>query len=178
MAEFTTVARPYAKAAFEHAMAENALSGWSDMIDFAAAVVADKQMKSLLSSPHLTHEQQRDAMLKVCEGKLDAQGQNFIKLLSQNHRLLVLPQIADIFEHLKAEFEKTVDARITSAAELTAEQQDKLKQKLALKLGRQVNIEVKIDADLLGGLVIEAEDMVIDGSVRGKLAKLSETLKV
>ncbi len=178
MAEFTTVARPYAKAAFEHAMAENALTNWSDMIGFAAAVVADDQMQQLLTSPHLTTEQQRDAMLKVCEGKLDAQGQNFVKLLSANNRLLALPQIAELFEHLKAEFEKTVDAHVTSAAELTAEQQDKLKQKLASKLGRQVNIDVTVDSDLLGGLVIEAEDMVIDGSVRGKLAKLSETLKV
>ncbi len=178
MAEYSTVARPYAKAAFEHAMAANALAEWSDMLNFAAAVVSDAQMQGLLSSPHLTHEQQQDAMLKVCEGKLDAQGQNFIKLLSHNRRLLALPTIAEIFVHLKAEFEKTVDAEVTSAAELTAEQQDKLKQKLASKLGRQVNINVKVDKSLLGGLVIEAEDMVIDGSVRGRLAKLSETLKV
>jgi len=178
MAEFTTLARPYAKAAFEHAMAANALQQWSDMVSYSAAVVADEQMQQLLSSPHLTREQQKDAMLKVCDDKLDAQGQNFIKLLSDNHRLLALPKIAEIFEHLKAEFEKTVDAKVTSAAELTAEQQDKLKTKLASKLGRQVNIDVKVDSSLLGGLVIEAEDMVIDGSVRGKLAKLSETLKV
>ncbi|MCO7226604.1 F0F1 ATP synthase subunit delta [Pleionea sp. CnH1-48] len=178
MAEFTTVARPYAKAAFEHAMAANALQNWSEMVGFAAAVVADEQMQALLSSPHLTHEQQRDAMLQVCEGKLDAQGQNFIKLLSENHRLLALPQISEIFEHLKAEFEKTIDANVMSASELNAEQQENLKQKLATKLGRQVNINVSVDPTLLGGLVIEAEDMVIDGSVRGKLTKLSETLKV
>ncbi|MEE4244061.1 MAG: F0F1 ATP synthase subunit delta [Kangiellaceae bacterium] len=178
MAEFTTVARPYAKAAFEHAMAEKALQNWSDMINFSAAVVADQQMQGLLSSPHLTRDQQQDAMLKVCEGKLDAQGQNFIKLLSSNHRLLALPEIAEIFDYLKAEFEKTVDAKVTAATELSAEQQDKLKNKLATKLGREVNIDVSVDAALIGGLIIEAEDMVIDGSVRGKLAKLSETLKV
>ena len=178
MAEFTTVARPYAKAAFEHAMAANALAEWSNMINFSAAVVADEQMQDLLSSPHLSNDQQRDAVLSICEGKLDAHGQNFIKLLSANNRLLALPQIAELFEHLKQEFEKTIDAHVTSAAELTAEQQDKLTKKLASKLGRQVNINVTIDKDLLGGLVIEAEDMVIDGSVRGQLAKLSETLKV
>ena len=110
--------------------------------------------------------------------KKDAQGQNFIKLLSENHRLLALPQISEIFEHLKAEFEKTIDANVVSASELNAEQQENLKQKLATKLGRQVNINVSVDPTLLGGLVIEAEDMVIDGSVRGKLTKLSETLKV
>ncbi|WMS86015.1 F0F1 ATP synthase subunit delta [Pleionea litopenaei] len=178
MAEFTTVARPYAKAAFEHAMAANALANWSDMLSLMSAVADDKQMQDLLTSPHLTREQQRDAMLNVCADKLDAQGQNFVKLLSENHRLLALPKIAEIFEHLKSEFEKTVDAHVISAAELTVEQQEKLKQKLATKLGRQVNIDVTIDNSLLGGLVIEAEDMVIDGSVRGKLAKLSETLKV
>lgn len=178
MAEFTTVARPYAKAAFEHALAKNSLQSWSDMINFVAAVVSDEQMQSLLTGPHLTSEQQCDAMLNVCESKLDAEGQNFVKLLSQNHRLLALPKIAEIFDHLKAEFEKTIDAEVTAAVELSVEQQDKLKQKLASKLGRQVNINVSVDNSLLGGLIVEAEDMVIDGSVRGKLAKLSETLKV
>ncbi len=178
MAEFTTVARPYAKAAFEFAIAANALQNWSDMVGFAAAVVADSQMQSLLTSPHLTAEQQQDAMLKVCEGKLDAEGQNFIKLLSANHRLLALPTISNIFNHLKAEFEKTIEAEVTSASELSVEQQDKLCQKLSSRLGRQVKINVSVDSKLLGGLIIKAEDMVIDGSVRGKLAKLSETLKV
>ena len=91
---------------------------------------------------------------------------------------MALPQISEIFEHLKAEFEKTVDINVVSAAELNEAQRSKLQQKLAEKLGRQVNINVNIDASLLGGLVIEAEDLVIDGSIRGRLAKLSETLKV
>ena len=177
MAELTTVARPYAKAAFEHAMAANSLQSWSEMIGFTAAVVADEQMSMLLTSPHLTKEQQCEAMLKVCSDKLDEQGQNFVKLLAQNHRLLALPQIAEIFEYLKAEFEKTIEVNVLSAIELNQEQCSKLQQKLAGKLGRQVKINARVDQSLLGGLVIEAEDMVIDGSVRGKLAKLSETLK-
>ena len=178
MAELTTVARPYAKAAFEHAAAANALQNWSEMVGFAAAVVENEDMTSLLQSPHLTKQQQCEAMLKVCANNLDEQGQNFVRLLAQNHRLLALPQISEIFEHLKAEFEKTVDINVVSAAELSEAQRSKLQQKLAEKLGRQVNINVNIDASLLGGLVIEAEDLVIDGSIRGRLAKLSETLKV
>jgi len=131
-----------------------------------------------LTSPHLSKQQQQEAMLAVCEGKLDQHGENFIKLLAENGRLLALPQIEVLFNHLRAEFEKTVKAEVTSATELNEQQITKLKEKLAAKLGRQVEINVKVDPELLGGLVIQAEDYVIDGSVRGKLAKLSETLNV
>lgn len=178
MAELTTLARPYAKAAFEYALEAKQLAEWSDMLGFTAQIVGDEAMQQLLTSPHFTKENQKDAMLKVCEGKLSANGANFIKLLAQNGRLLTLPEIEVLFNFLRSEFEKTIEAQITSATELNEQQIAQLKEKLAAKLGRQVEVGVEVDADLLGGLIIQAEDLVIDGSVRGKLAKLSDTLNV
>lgn len=178
MAELTTLARPYAKAAFEHAIDVKQLSQWSEMLSFAAQIVSDESMQALLSSPHLTKDEHNDAMLSVCKDKLDANGTNFVKLLAKNGRLLALPQIEILFNFLRSEFEKTVSAQVTSATELSEQQIEQLKQKLTANLGRQVEIDVDVDKDLLGGLIIQAEDLVIDGSVRGKLAKLSDTLNV
>ncbi len=178
MAELTTLARPYAKAAFEYAIEAKQLAEWSELLGFAALVVGDESMQQLLTSPHLTKEEQSTAMLKVCEDKIDAKGINFIKLLAQNKRLLALPEIEVLFNFLRSEFEKTIEAQVTSATALSEKQITQLKEKLAAKLGRQVEISVDLDADLLGGLVIQAEDLVIDGSVRGQLAKLSDTLNV
>lgn len=178
MAELTTLARPYAKAAFEYAIDAKQLVEWSEMLGFAAQVVADEAMQTLLTSPHFTKEEQLEAMLKICSDKFSESATNFIKLLAQNGRLLALPEIEVLFNFLRSEFEKTVEAQVTSATELSEQQVNQIKEKLAAKLGRQVETTVEVDADLLGGLIIQAEDLVIDGSVRGQLAKLSDTLNV
>jgi F-type H+-transporting ATPase subunit delta len=178
MAELTTLARPYAKAAFEFAIDAKQLAEWSQMLGFAAQVVSDTSMQQLLTSPHLTKEDQKDAMLKVCEDKMSAEGVNFIKLLALNGRLLALTEIEILFNFLRSEFEKTIDAQVTSATELSEQQITQLKEKLSAKLGRKVEVGVDLDTDLLGGLIIQAEDLVIDGSVRGQLTKLSDTLNV
>ena len=178
MAELTTLARPYAKAAFEYAIEAKKLAEWSEVLSFAAQVVSDEAMQELLTSPHFTKEDQLAAMVTVCQGKLTNEANNFIKLLAQNGRLVTLPEIEVLFNFLRSEFEKTVEAQITSATELNEQQITQIKEKLAAKLGREVEASVEINADLLGGLIIQAEDLVIDGSVRGKLAKLSDTLNV
>ncbi len=178
MAELTTLARPYAKAAFEYALEAKQLAEWSAMLGFASQVVSDESMQSLLTSPHLTKEDQQSAMIAVCADKIDDKATNFIKLLAQNGRLMALPEIEILFNFLRSEFEKTVDAQITSATELSGQQITQIKEKLAAKLGRKVEASVDVDADLLGGLIIQAEDLVIDGSVRGQLAKLSDALNV
>jgi len=178
MAELTTLARPYAKAAFEYAMQAKKLAEWSEMLVFCAAVVQDETTQQLLTSPHFTKQDQSEAMLKICDGKLDAKASNFVKLLAQNGRLLALPEIQTLFEFLRSEFEKTIKAEITSASPLSDKQIAELKKKLAAKLGRQVEVNLELDESLLGGFIIQAEDLVIDGSVRGQLAKLSDTLNV
>ncbi|MDH5432808.1 MAG: F0F1 ATP synthase subunit delta [Gammaproteobacteria bacterium] len=178
MAELTTLARPYAKAAFEHALQAKKLPIWSEMLDFAVQVIGDESMSQLLTSPHFGKEEQGEAMVQVCKDRFEEDGINFIKVLAQNGRLLALPEIERLFNFLRREFEKTVKASVTSASELNDKQIKQLKEKLAAKLGREVEISVEVDADLLGGLVIQAEDLVIDGSVRGRLTKLSDTLNI
>lgn len=178
MAELTTIARPYAKAAFEYAMQADQLANWSQMLGFAAQVVADEMMQQVLTSPHLGKQEQAEAMLAVCEGKLDSHASNFIKLLAENGRLLALPEIESLFDFLRREFEKTVSAQVTSASSLNENQINQLKEKLAANLGRKVEIKINLDESLIGGLIIQAEDLVIDGSLRGKLSKLSDTLNI
>ena len=176
MAELTTVARPYAKAAYAAAQSQNALADWSAMLGFSAAVAADQNMKTVLDHPSLTSEKKAETFISVCEGKMSEQGQNFISVLADNKRLTLLPEIAALFELYKAQQERAVDVEVESAFELSAEQQEQLAQALTKKLDRKVNISSTTNSELLGGVIMRAEDLVIDGSVRGKLAKLAEAI--
>lgn len=177
MAELTTLARPYAKAAFEHAQAHQQLANWSAMLGLAAAVSQDDTMQRLLKAPRLTSADKAATFIEVCGDKFDAQAQNFIHIVAENDRLPLLAEISELFELYKAEQEKSVDVEVTSAYALNEEQQDKLAKVLSARLGREVRLHTVEDAALIGGVVIRAGDLVIDGSVRGKLAKLAEALK-
>ncbi|WNW12591.1 F0F1 ATP synthase subunit delta [Pseudomonas sp. DTU_2021_1001937_2_SI_NGA_ILE_001] len=177
MAELTTLARPYAKAAFEHAQAHQQLANWSAMLGLAAAVSQDDTMQRLLKAPRLTSAQKAATFIEVCGDKVDEKAQNFINVIAENGRLQLLPEIAALFELYKAEQEKSVDVEVTSAFALNQEQQDKLATVLSARLGREVRMHAAEDASLIGGVVIRAGDLVIDGSVRGKIAKLAEALK-
>ena len=115
--------------------------------------------------------------MKVCDEQLSSNGQNFIKVLAENERLLVLPQIATQFSELKAEYEKVISVDVTSAVELTAEQQTTLSAALEKRLARKVKLNCVVDTNVVSGLVIKAGDMVIDGSVRGKLNRLASTIQ-
>jgi F-type H+-transporting ATPase subunit delta len=177
MAELTTLARPYAKAAFEYAQAHQQLANWSAMLGLAAAVSQDDTMQRVLKAPRLTSTEKATTFVEVCGDKFDAQARNFLSIVSENNRMEFLPEIADMFELYKAEQEKSVDVDVTSAFALNDEQQDKLAKVLSARLGREVRLHAAEDASLIGGVVIRAGDLVIDGSVRGKLAKLAEALK-
>ena len=177
MAELTTLARPYAKAAFEYAQAHQQLANWSAMLGLAAAVSQDDTMQRVLKAPRLTSTEKATTFVEVCGDKFDAQARNFRSIVSENNRMELLPEIADMFELYKAEQEKSVDVDVTSAFALNDEQQDKLAKVLSARLGREVRLHAAEDASLIGGVVIRAGDLVIDGSVRGKLAKLAEALK-
>ena len=177
MAELTTLARPYAKAAFEYAQAHQQLANWSAMLGLAAAVSQDDTMQRVLKAPRLTSTEKATTFVEVCGDKFDAQARNFLSIVSENNRMELLPEIADMFELYKAEQEKSVDVDVTSAFALNDEQQDKLAKVLSARLGREVRLHAAEDASLIGGVVIRAGDLVIDGSVRGKLASLAEALK-
>lgn len=177
MAELTTLARPYAKAAFEVALAGNALEKWSKMLTVSAAVTRDETVGSLLKSPALSSDQVTNSFLQVCGEDLDAKGRNFISLLAENKRLVLLPQISQLFEVLKANQEKSVDVEITTAFEISSDISTKLAQALKTRLQREIKMVTHVNQDLIGGVVIRAGDTVIDSSVRGKLSKLAESMK-
>ncbi|PQA51099.1 F0F1 ATP synthase subunit delta [Amnimonas aquatica] len=176
MAELTTVARPYAKAAFEHARGKGQLAAWSSMLALAAAVVDDAAFKQYIARPTLGAAEQADAVLKVVGDRLDDDARNFISNLAANKRLAALPAISSLFEALRAEAEGAVDVEVTAAYALDDAQTQALARTLTEKLARQVNVSSGVDASLIGGAVIRAGDLVIDASVRGKLGKLRATL--
>jgi F-type H+-transporting ATPase subunit delta len=185
VADNNTVARPYAQAAFEVAQESNALAELSESFAVAKALMEDGQVAEFLSAPAMTDEE-RLAFLQglfaeaVGEGSVFAggsqHGTNFIKLLFENGRVNVLPEIAEHFEALKAKVENTVDAVITSAAPLSKEQQQAMADALKEKLGRGINVTTEIDENLIGGAVIRAGDVVIDGSLRSRLESLANAL--
>lgn len=176
MAELSTVARPYAKAAFQFANETGDLEKWSDMLSFAALVVQNEAIADLLDNPKVTSNQQAEAFKKIGEAQFDGSCNNFVTLLARNKRLSLFPEIGALYEQLKAEQQQSVDVEVTSAFALSDAQCATLVLSLKQHLKREVKLESKVDQSLIGGLVIRAGDMVIDGSVRGKLAKLTETL--
>lgn len=176
MAELTTVARPYAKAAFQFAQEAGQVAEWSAQLALAAAVASDAAFVEYLSRPTLTAAQQAELFLKTVGDKLSEPGRNFITNLIAHKRLLALPAISTLFEALKAESERAADVDVTSAFALSDDQAAKLAQELTQKLGRQVKLTTQVDASLIGGVVVRSGDLVIDASVRGKLGKLSANL--
>ncbi len=176
MAELSTLARPYARAAFEYAHGNSELGSWSSALATAAAVSADERVATMLTSPAHTAEQLAVTMIELCGDALAGDHQNFIKVLASNKRLPLLPEISELFEQLKAEQERSVDVTVLSAYALEGATEQTLAQVLSKKLEREVQVETQVDESLLGGVVIRAGDLVIDGSVRGRLNKLSEAM--
>lgn len=176
MAELTTLARPYAKAAFNFANSANVLGTWSEMLALAAAVSSCDGISKLLSSPNVTTDKKGAAFVEICGDQLNEQAANFVKVLAENKRLQLLPEIAQLFEAFKAQKEKSVDVELQSAFELPAAVQDKLAKALSVKLDRVVNVTGSVDKSLIGGVVIRTGDTVIDGSIKGRLAKLAEAM--
>jgi F-type H+-transporting ATPase subunit delta len=176
MAELITLARPYAKAAFSHARERNALEAWSRALATAAAVATDERAAQILGSPAWTAAQKAEALISVCGDDLPQEARNFIRVLADNRRLPLLPQVHALFLALKAQQEKAVDLQLTSAFEIAPEQAERLARAMGEKLERQVRVATTVDASLIGGVIIRTEDLVIDGSVRGRLAKLSEAM--
>ena len=176
MAELSTIARPYAKAAFEYARDNKQLSQWAEQLATAAAVAADKGVQAALNDPALTAEQQARILSDVCADALGAQARNFIAVLAANKRLSLLPEIYSLFAQYKANQEKSVDVEVISAFDLADAARDKLAAVLGRKLERQVHVRTTTDSNLLGGVLIKAGDLVIDGSVRGRLNKLAAAI--
>jgi F-type H+-transporting ATPase subunit delta len=176
MAELSTLARPYARAAFEFARDRGELASWSAQLATAAAVTREPAMESVLGNPSLTAEQHAQTLKDVCGDVLDSAGSNFVSILASNKRLSLLPEISALFEQYKANQEKTVDVKVFSAFDVAEQTEQALARVLRTKLEREVNVVSQVDKSLLGGVLIRAGDLVIDGSVRGRLNKLAEAM--
>jgi F-type H+-transporting ATPase subunit delta len=176
VAERATIARPYAKAAFETALPARAFAQWSAGLNVVAEIVVDPRVTELVKNPELAAPSVADFIIGVAGDKLDANMQNFVRVLAENHRLLLLPEILAHYEVMRADIENTVDVEVISAVKLDPAQADKLAGALNTRLKRRVNMHNSVDASLLGGAVIHAGDLVIDGSVKGRLQRLRTEL--
>jgi len=182
MADTSTIARPYAKALFDLASGERKLTAWSDALAAAATVVADAGAQRALANPAFD-DAARATLVGSIVGSIKGgellttpTGKNLLQLLAENGRLTVLPQIAAQFDALKAEAENRVNVTVTSATPVDAALAEQIKKALEKKLGRAVELTLAVDAALIGGAVIQADDMVIDGSVRTRLQRLTEAI--
>ena len=177
MSELTTLARPYAEALFRMAQGENDLAGWSARVQTLANIAADPQAARLIADPSVDLSRVAALIIDVAGASLGKRGANLVKLLAENGRLLVLPEISAQFETLKAVAEGVIEATITSAQALTQAQIDELVEGLKRKFNRAVNVQVAVDASLIGGAVIAVGDQVIDGSVKGRLQRMAFALQ-
>jgi F-type H+-transporting ATPase subunit delta len=173
MAEKVTIARPYAKAAFAYARERDAFAHWSTVLSTASAVVSDPQVEKLLSSPRVSPQHLVDLIAGVIGGSLDEQGKNFLNTLAQNRRLVLLPEIAAMYETLRAEIEQVADVHISSAVALDATQRDRLANSLKKRLRREIRLHESVDPSLIGGAIVRTGDMVIDGSLKARLDRLA-----
>lgn len=176
MAELTTIARPYAKAAFLFARDNSALAEWEKMLGVAAAVAEDPAMRAWLQQPQLSAGQRAEAFADVCGDTLDEGGRNFVAQLAEHGRLPLLPAVFELFHALVAAEQAVVDVELISAHALEDAEVERLVASLKQRLGREVRTTSKVDERLIGGVLIRAGDTVIDGSVRGRLARLAEQL--
>jgi F-type H+-transporting ATPase subunit delta len=176
MADKTTIARPYARAAFEAARAAQRLEPWSEALHAAAAVVADARVAALLGNPHVTPEELAQLVTGIAAAQLAAEGANFVRTLAANRRLAVLPQIAELFDTLKDAAQGVADVTVTSAAPLDAGRRKALSAALERRLQRTVRLHCATDPALIGGAVVKSGDLVIDGSLRTRLERIAYEL--
>ena len=176
MADKLTIARPYARAAFEEANKDDALNAWSDSLKVASQVVTDARVANLLGNPHVTPEQLAQLFIDIGGKGLGEQGANFVRTLAQNARLAYLPEISSLFEGMKDEAQGVADVTVTSAAALDEAQQKRLSAALEKRLKRKVRLHTEIDPQLIGGAIIRSGDLVIDGSLSTRLGRIAYEL--
>ncbi len=181
MAETTTVARPYARAVFEHARAQkDGLKAWSEQLQGLAVVATDEAARGFLLAPGPSPDEKVAFLLGLSTEATGREApeemRNFLRLLAQNRRLTALGAVSVLFDELRAEAEKTLHAQVISAMEISAKQKKSIAAALKARLDREVELECTVDESLIGGAIIRAGDLVIDGSARGHLAKLATAL--
>jgi F-type H+-transporting ATPase subunit delta len=173
MAEKATIARPYAKAAFEYAQEHSSFGRWSQVLAVASSVVQDQRVTRLLTDPRVKPEDLVSLIADAASDALDDSGRNFLRTLAHNRRLGLLSEIAVQFEVLRAEVENVADVKVTSAVQLSEWQQQRLSGALKQRLKKDVRLQCEVDASLIGGAIVTTGDFVIDGSLRARLERLA-----
>ena len=173
MSENASIARPYAQAVFELARDGMDYARWSDALHTLAKLASEPQISVLFTHPRVAREEVATILIEGCGEVLDDAGRNLVRLLARNRRLGALAAIAERYELLRADAERTVQAKLESALPVSEDHQRRISQALEKRLGRRVELTVNTDATLIGGAVIRAGDLVIDGSVRARLEKLA-----
>jgi len=176
MSSLTTLARPYAKAAFELARDEQNLARWDDMLALASEIAVEKAMSGLLESPHVSHGEVAKLITDAAGELFSHRFMDFISVLASNGRLPLLPQITGLYHQLREDAENRLSVKVISAVPLDEEQASRMQNALARRFECEIELENEIDNEIIGGAVVYAGDQVIDGSLRGKLEKLSATL--
>ncbi|PVX39242.1 F-type H+-transporting ATPase subunit delta [Pasteurella langaaensis DSM 22999] len=176
MSELTTIARPYAKAAFDFAVEQSAVEKWLEMLGFAAQVAENKQVQDFLNNT-FSAQKAADTMISICGEQLDQYGQNLIRLMAENKRLTVLPAVFSEFQHYVEEHHSTAEVQVISAQPLNATQEQKIAAAMEKRLARKVKLNCSVDSSLIAGVIIRTDDFVIDGSSRGQLNRLANELQ-
>ncbi len=175
MSSSTTLARPYARAAFEAAQGSSALADWQSRLRFAAAVASHGDVGAVLGNPRIGEAELAKLFLPQSEAA-DSPFAAFVATLASNRRLALLPEIAELYDQLKREHERVLHVTVRAAVPVEGAQADALKQALKRRFEREIELVSVIDESVIGGAVIDAGDVVIDASVRGRLERLQQTL--
>ncbi|MDD5034985.1 MAG: F0F1 ATP synthase subunit delta [Methylococcaceae bacterium] len=176
MSDTQTLARPYAVAAYKRAKETESTSKWSQTLDFLAAVMDDPQVARAAANPKASKEQFTQALLNLCQGKLDKEAENFVRLLIANRRLGLVKSICEQFEQYRAEEEGYIAVNVTTAYPIEQDENERLTALLRKVLGKEPRLNVQIDRSLIGGVLIKAGDRVIDASVQGQIQRLAKRL--
>jgi len=176
VAELRTLARPYAEAIFDLARDAGTLDAWAEALEHLSAIVENEDVAGLIGHPKIDDRQLAEAIISVAGAALDEEGKNLVRLLTANDRLTLLPEIRSQFASLHAAAENRIEVTVTAADELTDAQRERISKALEQRLQRNIGLSTEIDPDLLGGAIIRAGDLVIDGSLRARLARLEQSL--
>ena len=175
MSELTTVARPYAKAAFDFALEQSQLDKWQEMLQFSVLVAENDDVADFISSS-LAPSKIAEMFIAICAEQLDQYGQNFIRIMAENKRLSALPSVLNAFLEFRSDYESTKEVEVVSATELSEAQKTKIATAMEKRLDCKVRLVSRVDSSLLAGVIIRYDDTVIDGSSRGQLNRLATEL--
>ena len=177
MSELATLARPYASAVFKRAKETNATKEWSQSLSFMSAVLENEDISVVIDNPKVNKTKLTELMLDICQEQVTAENSNFLKLLVHNNRLVLLPQIAKLYESYKAEDEGYVEVEVLSAYALSKEVKQSFTVTLEKALGKKIHMNVAVDKSLIGGVLVRAGDRVIDGTIKGRLQHMHKALQ-